>query len=302
MDGGGNRQGEALAGAPAALLRARRRGAGSLRQRQQTLSPALGDTVQASRGQRRALAGGNLFRRTGEHAQATAIEQRLQFRGKDRQRHIVEGVVMDAEQEVGARAVAGDDQQQACRRLVGEVEDSRALTAHAILQQPLGVDGVARQQALQGHRMRRQRMRLRPVDARFDTPAQRHMPFQQLAQGLFDGVGRGADYAQVGQQVVGGVLRRQLLGHPQAPFGEAQPGGAGARLRLVALGRGLAQQFQQGLGGRRATGERLQRYASGQSLAQRREQVHRPQGIAAGGVEALSGARRRTKLRLPGLV
>lgn len=131
---------------------------------------------------------------------------------------------MDAEQEVGARAVAGDDQQQACRRLVGEVEDSRALTAHAILQQPLGVDGVARQQALQGHRMRRQRMRLRPVDARFDTPAQRHMPFQQLAQGLFDGVGRGADYAQVGQQVVGGVLRRQLLGHPQAPFGEAQPG------------------------------------------------------------------------------
>ncbi len=202
---------------------------------------------------------------------------------------------MDAEQEVGARAVAGDDQQQACRRLVGEVEDSRALTAHAILQQPLGVDGVARQQALQGHRMRRQRMRLRPVDARFDTPAQRHMPFQQLAQGLSpDGVGRGADYAQVGQQVVGGVLRRQLLGHPQAPFGEAQPGGAGARLRLVALGRGLAQQFQQGLGGRRATGERLQRYASGQSLAQRREQVHRPQGIAAGGVEALSGARRRT--------
>ncbi len=131
---------------------------------------------------------------------------------------------------------------------MGEVEDSRALTAHAILQQPLGVDGVARQQALQGHRMRRQRMRLRPVDARFDTPAQRHMPFQQLAQGLFDGVGRGADYAQVGQQVVGGVLRRQLLGHPQAPFGEAQPGGAGARLRLVALGRGLAQQFQQGLG------------------------------------------------------
>ncbi len=138
-------------------------------------------------------------------------------------------------------------------------------------------------------------MRLRPVDARFDTPAQRHMPFQQLAQGLFDGVGRGADYAQVGQQVVGGVLRRQLLGHPQAPFGEAQPGGAGARLRLVALGRGLAQQFQQGPRGRRATGERLQRYASGQSLAQRREQVHRPQGIAAGGVEALSGARRRTK-------
>ncbi len=128
------------------------------------------------------------------------------------------------------------------------------------------------------------------------------MPFQQLAQGLFDGVGRGADYAQVGQQVVRSVLRHQLLGQPQAPFGEAQPGAAGARLRLVALGRGLAQQFQQCLGSRRAAGERLQRHSPGQSLAQRREQVHRPQGVAAGGVETLSGARRRAKLRLPGLV